>query len=347
MVRKYFAGANTASGYISLMENNLKDIKNTYTLSGESKKLKTEIMAHILSIAENNYEHIECIVNPFDITQIDAVIIRDIKTTVLDNDVYLAEKRKKVFNLKEKRRKYSEEIEKIAGKRDMAFDMLYKAYQKGKIIHDEWEKIYIENMDFSRLEAYGEGVINELIGNRRGNEGTQNYHRLFGASTPDGSVNYIDNLTDDISARYFIKGRPGTGKSTFLKKLAKKANENGFDTEIYYCSFDKDSLDMVIVPELSFCVFDSTAPHEMFPSKERDKILDFYQESGLFGTDEKFEKSLEDVAQRYRQKVAEGMAYLRLGKLYMKELEYNYLKDIDEEMITKLKEKVSKEILGT
>ena len=81
---------------------------------------------------------------------------------------------------------------------------------------------------------------------------------------------------------------------------------------------------MVIVPELSVCVFDSTSPHEMFPKTDRDSILDFYQESGLLGVDEKFEREIGDISERYKQKISEGVAYLRLSKIYHRELEYIY-----------------------
>ena len=101
---------------------------------------------------------------------------------------------------------------------------------------------------------------------------------------------------------------------------------------------------MVIVPELDFCVFDSTAPHEMFPQSSRDKILDFYEEAGLLGTDERYEKELFDVQERYKHKISQGMAYLRLYKLYMKEEEYYLSKYLSEKMFLALKESALKEI---
>lgn len=168
-------------------------------------------------------------------------------------------------------------------------------------------------------------MICGLIGNAAGNRGKNNPKRFFGASTVDGSVNYIDNLTLGLNSRCFIKGRPGTGKSTFLKKLVKNANDAGFDTEVYYCSFDKNSLDMVIVPALSFCVFDSTKPHELFPSREGDKIFDFYSEAGLCGTDERYSGEIEEISGKYGQRISEGLVWLRLSKLAAAEREF-YLK---------------------
>ena len=171
------------------------------------------------------------------------------------------------------------------------------------------------------------------------------FKRFFGASTPDGSVNYIDNLTEDIKTRYFIKGRPGTGKSTFMKKLQKKAEENGYNCQVYYCSFDKNSLDMVLIPELSMCVFDSTAPHELFPSRDSDKILDFYKEAGLSGVDERLKNDFDDIKRRYSFRITEGVAKLRLANAYLKEIESYYKNASNIELADKMADKIVRRII--
>ena len=347
MVRKYFAGANTSVGYVELFENNLLGIEKIYGLSGKSKRCKTGVMRELLSKAEMKYKNIECVINPFNVTDIDAVIIRDIKTAVVDIDVYMPKNLVKTVDSGDFGSSYSEEMKELLEKQENAKKKFYEAYADGKVIHDDWEKIYIKNMNFERFNAYQDGVIIRLFPEKNDKTGTQKYHRFFGASTPDGSVNYIDNLTENLNKRYFIKGRPGTGKSTFLRRVAKRAEEMGYDAEIYYCSFDKDSLDMVIVPELQFCVFDSTAPHEMFPESDRDVILDFYTEAGLSGTDERYKKELEEISYRYKHKMAEGMAYLRLYKLYLKEYERLINLNTDEKSFEHFKGKIAEEILGT
>ena len=45
-----------------------------------------------------------------------------------------------------------------------------------------------------------------------------------------------------------MTGGPGTGKSSFMKFVAKSALEKGIKTEIFPCSSDPDSLDAVIFP---------------------------------------------------------------------------------------------------
>ena len=60
---------------------------------------------------------------------------------------------------------------------------------------------------------------------------------------------------------YIIKGGPGTGKSTFMKKLGEVAERRGFIPEYYFCSSDISSLDGVVIPEKRVAVLDGTAPH--------------------------------------------------------------------------------------
>ena len=64
---------------------------------------------------------------------------------------------------------------------------------------------------------------------------------------------------------YIIKGGPGTGKSSFMKKLAKAAENRGVDTVYCYCSSDPDSLDGVIFKDKKVIVLDGTPPHAIEP----------------------------------------------------------------------------------
>ncbi len=76
---------------------------------------------------------------------------------------------------------------------------------------------------------------------------------------------------------YIIKGGPGTGKSTFMKRLGARAEREGMDVEYYRCSSDPESLDGVIIPCLRCAVIDGTAPHTTDPvyPAAADSILNF------------------------------------------------------------------------
>ena len=90
---------------------------------------------------------------------------------------------------------------------------------------------------------------------------------FLGANTPSGFVSLFDELYDPYkeSRMYIIKGGPGTGKSSFMKKIANTAIEKGLETEFVHCSSDPDSLDAVIIPSLSFAIADGTSPHIVEP----------------------------------------------------------------------------------
>lgn len=184
-------------------------------------------------------------------------------------------------------------------------------FTTARTFHNLEEEIYIQQMDFPLANTLCDALICRLLSNREKKEtpGTA-MHRFFGAASINGNLCYIPQLTETVEKRYFIKGRPGTGKSTFLKKIAKALLEYGIDTEIYHCSFDPNSLDMIIAREIGVCLFDSTAPHEFFPVRESDEILDLYQECVTPGTDEKYAARITELETAYKEKVTEGLTLL-------------------------------------
>ena len=118
-----------------------------------------------------------------------------------------------------------------------------------------------------------------------------------------------------------------------MNKILEAAKTHGLDTEVYHCGFDPDSLDMLLFPELSLCIFDSTSPHEYYPSREGDLVVDMYTELITEGTDELYEKELADIVIRYKSHTKEGCAYLAAAKDYMEMLEQLYQDATDLDVI--------------
>ncbi|MCD7889548.1 MAG: hypothetical protein LUG23_06520 [Oscillospiraceae bacterium] len=89
---------------------------------------------------------------------------------------------------------------------------------------------------------------------------------FMGYSTPTG---FVTHLKDDIESgeftTYIIKGGPGTGKSSLMKKIASEVSELD-EPEIYYCSSDPNSLDAVLFDNLKVIIADGTAPHVIEPT---------------------------------------------------------------------------------
>ena len=87
----------------------------------------------------------------------------------------------------------------------------------------------------------------------------QNIRHYFpGGNTPDGFINFYDQILkkDSIGKIAVIKGGPGTGKSTFMKRIGAKFEANGEMLDYLHCSSDFHSLDGLYLPKYNTAVID-------------------------------------------------------------------------------------------
>jgi len=92
-------------------------------------------------------------------------------------------------------------------------------------------------------------------------------HVFAGNNSDNGFFSYFDQIMKPDKARriYILKGGPGVGKSTFMKKFALVMLDKGYFVEYIHCSSDNESLDGIVIPELSIAFVDGTAPHTIDP----------------------------------------------------------------------------------
>lgn len=90
---------------------------------------------------------------------------------------------------------------------------------------------------------------------------------FLGANSPDGFYSLYDQLIDPAQAEEFLilKGGPGCGKSSLMRRVGAAAEERGFQVEYIECSGDPDSLDAIVLPQLKAAIVDGTAPHVVEP----------------------------------------------------------------------------------
>ena len=91
--------------------------------------------------------------------------------------------------------------------------------------------------------------------------------RMFpGGNTSEGFYSYFDNILGrDAKRLYILKGGPGTGKSTIMRKFADEALRLNYDLEYHHCASDPSSIDVVVVPKLKVAILDGTSPHAVDP----------------------------------------------------------------------------------
>ncbi len=108
-----------------------------------------------------------------------------------------------------------------------------------------------------------------------------------GANTARGFFslyNYI--IPQDTTHIFVIKGGPGVGKSTFMKRICHTMTERGYEAEWHCCSSDNGSIDGVVFPQIGIALLDGTAPHVVDPKNPGavDEIIhlgDYWNENLL------------------------------------------------------------------
>lgn len=98
-----------------------------------------------------------------------------------------------------------------------------------------------------------------------------------GATGPDGFISCFDHLISEskLRRRLILKGGPGVGKSTFMRRLHASVCQNQERCTLYFCSGDPDSLDAVTIDDAGILILDGTAPHTLDPEipGARDSII--------------------------------------------------------------------------
>lgn len=90
-------------------------------------------------------------------------------------------------------------------------------------------------------------------------------HTFFlGGSSPTGFRGPFGSVIADTDFHtYIIKGGPGTGKSSFMKKICSHFDDE--ERDLYLCSSDPDSADAVVLKKHKIIFVDGTAPHIFEP----------------------------------------------------------------------------------
>ena len=92
-------------------------------------------------------------------------------------------------------------------------------------------------------------------------------HYFPGNNTPLGFFSYYGHILGQREANRIIciKGGPGTGKSTFIRKIAGHFAAKGEPIDYLHCSADENSLDGIVLKDKKVAIIDGTSPHMTDP----------------------------------------------------------------------------------
>jgi len=147
-----------------------------------------------------------------------------------------------------------------------------------------------------------------------------------GGNTAYGFHSFYEHIcTPDANKIFVIKGGPGVGKSTFMRKIAATLQGQGYDLEFHCCSSDNGSLDGVYIPALDIALIDGTAPHVVDPKNPGavDEIVhlgDYWDETGMRRNRPAILALNREVGRLFRR----AYAYLGAARIFLEEVESYY-----------------------
>jgi DNA polymerase III delta prime subunit len=149
-----------------------------------------------------------------------------------------------------------------------------------------------------------------------------------GGNTPDGYFSFFERVISWPSARriLIIKGGPGVGKSTFMKRIARELLKEGLKLELLHCSADTNSLDGLVVPDFKIALLDGTAPHMMDPKFPGcvDEIInlgDYWDEEGI----KRGKERILELQREYSRCYTRAYNYLKAARVIHDDLEDIYI----------------------
>ena len=125
---------------------------------------------------------------------------------------------------------------------------------------------------------------------------SDSYEKYFlAANSAEGFVSHFGDCYNPYDGwkAYIIKGGPGTGKSSFMRYLAREGEKKNLKVEYFPCSSDPNSLDAVSFPEIKTVIMDGTAPHIVDPKFVgiSENLLDF----GVFWNEKILREKREEI----------------------------------------------------
>lgn len=322
---KYYVSGHTAEGYVNYLSQNLQGIDHVIILQHENGSALTPVFQQVAEKFEKQGEIVEIISGLMHADTLVGVIVRGESTAILASSIVLDPM--PTATILDVNKHSTGPVHSFnSTQEDEILETVYSYFQKGLQHHDNLEKIYVKEMDFAKADELAADFIQKLLKDAKKKQRTPVvFERLFGTNTPDGKINHVASLIAPIQNVYYVKGRAGTGKSVFMKKVLQACIDDGFDIEMYRCSFDPSSVDMIIVRELDFCIFDSTPPHEFSPETKQGEIIDLYELTVRPGTDERYQNDIRQWTKKYQAEMKKGMQELKTLKHVYSESNMNLM----------------------
>lgn len=354
-INHYFLTSNSGRGFVNYFDSEISHLNYVYVLKGAPGNGKSTLIRNVGNYFQKQGYAIDMIHSSFDPNSLDGIIVKELGIGVVEGmSPHIIEPKIPVISGE----RINMDIACDTRQLQMVNDKIIALYQtldetlsqysqsiaESLRLHDELEQYFTGSLNIDAANQLASTMIHNIFGQNQKREEATVKHRFFDAITENGNIDFVQELTKNIDTRYFIKGGPGSGKSSLMKQMVKGAQERGYDVELYHCDFDPDSLDMIIIPERNVAAFDSTPPHEYSPEREGDEIIDTYTLMNEADTAEKYKKEINEATDTFESEWTKATSYLRQAKeayqeiknIYSQTITFGQIEEIEKDLLKKI-----------
>lgn len=348
---KYFAGGNTSQGFYNLFASNLANLERLFILKGGPGTGKSYLIQKVGNAWKAKGYALEYMYCSSDKDSVDGIIIPALKVGIVDGtkphiiepkypgiiddyvDLGAAWDASKLHEHKDAIMTLTDQV-------NAAFQAAYKAFGEALIPYEKRKARVSKTLNVDKVKALTERLVKTLFREKGQLSLPTIKHRFHGALTPTGPYSFIEKLIEPVGKRYFLQGRPGTGKSTLLRRLLLEAEMRGFNAEVYHCEFEPDAIDLLIIRELDIAIFDNKTLYELQPERETDEVIDMEQAVLELTVHEEDQT----IIKEYEHKLNDGMISLTKAKSLRDVLEGYYIQAMDFTISANIRHKIETEI---
>lgn len=220
------------------------------------------------------------------------------------------------------------------------FTRAYNYLAQARLLNEDQESYYqVSNcLDIPKLNQIADKLLKDILPADSPFAKPKTRHLFASAITPQGLVNHIPSLFDRLEKRYIIKGSPGTGKTTLVKKLYEAAVTLGYQVEAYHCALIPEKIEHLLLPDLNVGIITSAEPHTYSP-KALDVVIDLDQ----FVNQEALTPYMEDIQEanrRYWEALNRALEFMGKVKAYRDQLEAHYISNMDFDALDEFREQL-------
>lgn len=172
-------------------------------------------------------------------------------------------------------------------------------------------------------------------------------HVFPGGNTTKGFHSFFNQILsqEDANHIFSLKGGPGVGKSSIMKKIGKYMTDLNYHVEYHHCSSDPNSLDAIMIPDLKVAIMDGTSPHIVDPINPGvvDEIINlgkYWDEKGI----RKNKDKIISLNKERKRMFSKAYQYLKAAKIIYDAYELTESKLRKDDEFYKIKNTIIKDI---